>query len=224
MGPGHGGKTAAVHWLTRNIPPEQKNIIWIDCRYWHSDNAFVKQLLEEVSSVFKRQLKKPLVMKQGLNFKELNSQIQKQKVQIIIVIKNPERLVEQGRPVLLYNIFEWMNCVHSSYLHIIIVSREIKFVDNQQKRVKSRMNAPILFCTRPRFNKIKDIINRRIEHCMRVFPQKEKFCSMLSMLKRGMEQKEVERIINSQIEKKAVPISHYLKIFQLILAINIESE
>jgi hypothetical protein len=59
---------------------------------------------------------------------------------------------------------------------------------------------------------------------MRVFPQKEKFCSMLSMLKRGMEQKEVERIINSQIEKKAVPISHYLKIFQLILAINIESE
>jgi len=63
MGPGHCGKTAAVHWLTRGIPPEQKNIIWIDCRYWHSDNAFVKQLLEEVSLVFKRQLKKPLVMK-----------------------------------------------------------------------------------------------------------------------------------------------------------------
>lgn len=83
------------------------------------------------------------------------------------------------------------------------------------------MNAPILFCTRPRFPKIKEIINRRIEHCMRVYPQKEKLCSML---KRGMEQKEVERIINSQIEKKAVPISHYLKIFQLILAINIESE
>lgn len=104
--------------------------------------------------------------------------------------------MEQGRPVLLYNIFEWMNSAQSSYLHFIIVSREIKFVDNQEKRVKSRMNAPILFLTRPRFNKIKEIINTRIEHCARLYPLKEKLCLML---KKGMEQKEVEKIISSQI-------------------------
>jgi hypothetical protein len=62
MGPGHSGKTAAVHWLTRNRE-DQRHIIWLDCRYWHSDFAFIKQLLEEIGNIYKRQLKKNYVMK-----------------------------------------------------------------------------------------------------------------------------------------------------------------
>jgi hypothetical protein len=83
------------------------------------------------------------------------------------------------------------------------------------------MNAPIIFFSRLRFPKIREILTRRIDRCGRMFPQKEK---LWSMLRKALEQKEVERIINSQIEKKAQPVTYYLKIFQLILAIDIESE
>lgn len=65
------------------------------------------------------------------------------------------------------------------------------------------------------------MLNRRIEHCGVISPSKEGLCGKL---KRAVEQKEVERVINAQMDKKALPISYYLKIMQLVLAIGIESE
>jgi Ni2+-binding GTPase involved in maturation of urease and hydrogenase len=62
MGPGHSGKTAAVHWLTREME-EYQHIIEIDCNFWKSDASFIGQLIEEVSLIIKRQLLKNLVVK-----------------------------------------------------------------------------------------------------------------------------------------------------------------
>lgn len=91
-----------------------------------------------------------VVIRENVSFKELNKIIEKEGVELVIAIKNPERL-EQRRPILLYNVFEWMNATQSrQHLRFVLVTREISFVDEREKRVKSRMNIPVLYCSRPR--------------------------------------------------------------------------
>jgi Cdc6-like AAA superfamily ATPase len=85
----------------------------------------------------------------------LNRVIEKEGVELVIVMKNPEKM-EQGRPVLMYNIFEWMNSVQvNQHLRFILITREITFLDTREKRVRSRMNMPLVFCAPPRTDKIK---------------------------------------------------------------------
>jgi hypothetical protein len=56
-----------------------------------------------------------------------------------------------------------MNATQSKqHLRFVLVTREISFVDEREKRVKSRMNIPVLYCSRPRVEKIKEILVRRI--------------------------------------------------------------
>lgn len=40
-------------------------------------------------------------------------------------------------------------------LNFIILTREIRFIDKLDKRIKSRMNIPIIYLARPRAEKIK---------------------------------------------------------------------
>ena len=79
MGPAHSGKTAALHWLTRNAD-ESQHTIWLDCRLWQTDTAFIGQLVEEVSLIFKRQLMRNVVIRENVSFKELNKIIEKEGV------------------------------------------------------------------------------------------------------------------------------------------------
>ena len=108
MGPGHSGKSATVYWLIRN-QMDCKHVIWLDCRVWVTDSSFIRQLLEELSLVFSKQLPKDLVVRGDINFKELHKVIRRENKELIILMKNPEKLAEQTRPVLLYNILEWIN-------------------------------------------------------------------------------------------------------------------
>ena len=90
----------------------------------------------------------------------------------MIVIKNPEKLAEQPRPMLIYNVLEWINTnmgVHSKNkqnshdLTFVLISRDVRFFDNSEKRVKSRMNIPLLFLPRSKPAKIKELILKRID-------------------------------------------------------------
>lgn len=83
------------------------------------------------------------------------------------------------------------------------------------------MNIPIIFLARPKADKIKELITKRIDHCCKFYPKKEE---LAIKLKKALEHKEIEKIINDQYDLSAHPLSHYLKIMQLILAIGIESE
>ena len=47
-----------------------------------------------------------------------------------------------------------------------MITRDIRFIDNREKRVKSRMNTPIIFLSRPRPMKVKEILIRRIDYCL----------------------------------------------------------
>lgn len=57
------------------------------------------------------------------------------------------------------------------------------------------MNIPIIFLARPKADKIKEIIIKRIDHCCKYCPSKE---HLGTKLKKAIEQKEVEKIINNQ--------------------------
>lgn len=42
----------------------------------------------------------------------------------MIIIKNPENLSDQRRPVILYNIFEWMNSnMNAENLSFVLITR-----------------------------------------------------------------------------------------------------
>ena len=58
MGPGHSGKNCAVLWLFRNM---LDSIIWLDCRIWDTDTAFLNQLLTLLSEKLGKKLAKNLV-------------------------------------------------------------------------------------------------------------------------------------------------------------------
>ena len=160
----------------------------------------------------------------GINFKELNKVIKAEKLKVVIVIKSPEKLAEHSRPVILYNILEWMNANNEKKdyeLNFIMITRDVRFIDNKEKRVKSRMNASIYFMSRSKPAVVKDILIKRIEQCASKHAGKD---VELGKLKKALEQKEIEKIFNHHYEEKTYPISYYLKIMQLVLAINIESE
>lgn len=76
MSPGHGGKSATVHWALRNCK-KSKHVIWIDCAFWQAENAFVTTLLEEISCCLKQYLKKSIVINSNFSFKELSKEIKK---------------------------------------------------------------------------------------------------------------------------------------------------
>ena len=104
----------------------------------------------------------------GINFKELNKVIKYEKLKVVIVIKSPQKLAEHSRPVILYNILEWMNANNEKKdyeLSFIMITRDIRFIDNREKRVKSRMNASIYFMSRSKPAVVKDILIKRIEQC-----------------------------------------------------------
>jgi hypothetical protein len=131
-----------------------------------------------------------------------------------------------------------------------MVTRDIKMVDGGEKRIKSRMNIPVLYITRPRPEKIKEILQKRIEYCSRLIGTKEmqqpppqhltsqqliqhyaqqqalqvKREQCCAKLKRALDQKEIDRLMSQHFEDKIKPITYYLKLMQLVLAIGIESE
>jgi len=75
-------------------------------------------------------LSKDLVVKGAINFKELSKVLHRENKRFVIILKNPEKLAEQTRPLLIYNILEWINSNtdHDS-LQFIIATRDIGFVD-----------------------------------------------------------------------------------------------
>lgn len=88
MGPGHSGKSSTIYWVMRHRNKSQ-HYIWIDCAFWQSENPFIMYLVEEISNRLNIVLKKSIVVKGEISFKDLNKEIKKANRQLTIVLKNP---------------------------------------------------------------------------------------------------------------------------------------
>lgn len=75
-----------------------------------------------------------------------------------------------------------------------MITRDIRFIDGGEKRVKSRMNIPIIYLTRPRADKIKEMLFKRIDYCCRQSLSKEVICQKL---KTAIDQKSVSKLITT---------------------------
>lgn len=81
-----------------------------------------------------------------------------------MIIKSAEILASHRRKQrILYNIFEWLNNTNvKKYISILLLTRNITFIDKLEKRTKSRMNMPILYLNKIKPKEVVEIIRRRI--------------------------------------------------------------
>ena len=83
---------------------------------------------------------KKLIIDDQITFRNLGKLIKQNKT--IIIVDNAERLVEPKRQTILYTMLEWVKEEDTKENVILfLVTKNAKFTDNLEKRVKSRLTA-----------------------------------------------------------------------------------
>jgi hypothetical protein len=144
--------------------------------------------------------------------------------ELVLVIKSAEVLAAQRRKqLILYNIFEWLNNTDAKkYITIVILTRNITFIDKLEKRTRSRMNLPIVYLHKIRPAEIVDVIRRRIDY--RIENTTKKNGHLLEKIRAAFDgNKELMKTLEEQYEYSPRDITHYLKIMKLIITLDIQS-
>lgn len=144
--------------------------------------------------------------------------------ELVLVIKSAEILASQRRKqLILYNIFEWLNNTDvKKYITIVILTRNITFIDKLEKRTKSRMNLPLIYIQKIKPNEVVEIIKKRIEY--RIMNGLKKNAGLMEKLWTAFDgNKELMKVLEEQYEYCPRDITHYLKIMKLIITLDIQN-
>jgi hypothetical protein len=75
-------------------------------------------------------LDKRTVVSENIKFADLNLTIKERGIPIVLLIRNADRLVEQRKQILLYNLLEWISTTDiRKMVGLVFTTRLIYFVD-----------------------------------------------------------------------------------------------
>jgi Cdc6-like AAA superfamily ATPase len=76
--------------------------------------------------------------------------------------------VEKKKQVILYNLLDWIKTDIKEQIGYALITRRLDFIDKLEKRVKSRMNAKMVFLLGPRDERvIKEAIIKRFKYSLK---------------------------------------------------------
>ena len=222
-GPTMSGKSALVLWALRNHEYETA-IIDIDCAIYRTEMQFIQRLTREIGEKSgEKNLDRRAIASESIKFDELSRVIMKRDCKMVIMVRHADKLTENRRQILLYNLLEWISTDIKNYVGLVFTTRVLYLKERFDKRVKSRLSDKQLFVSRPSVEGIIKIVLHRVRRlmeeekelngrhtlCYRVF---DDFSNIL-----GKSRTLMEVIKENQAQmKREVP--YYLQAFKLMLS------